>query len=157
MKIYILVSIAAVLSTGCAQNSPSPTDLTYEHATRSLRIAKEAVYSIPGAWYPNTLLGTIGSFHAISMTGRLFLTDDRMLFAAYDDAENKYVLTYEQSYSRIGWVSVSEHGVSRIVKLHSDNTIHSFAYTEAMTGDGKAVNKDDVLRFISKKVPKKSE
>lgn len=155
MKNTFAGCLIAMLCASCAVTGPAPTEAAYSQAAKSLPVAKEAKYSMSAGWYPNTILGSTESFHAKPTPGRLFVTEDRLSFAAYDEITNTFLAAYETSYSNIQWLTLTNLGLSRLVRLQAGNSVHSFAFSAAATGSGSIAEKDEVVRFLSAKFPPK--
>ena len=151
-----LIVITTIILSGCATVGPEPTNKDYSQAITSMPIAKEALYSVPASWYPNTLLGDAMSFHATSTSGRLFITPKRLLFAVYDDSTNSFLQSYEVTFSKISWMTGKYHGVARIIRFSANNTIQSFLFGSWTKGEDAKLNKDQLLEYILGRVqPKK--
>jgi hypothetical protein len=134
--------------TGCAAVGPGPTDKAYKQAVETLPIAADALYTIPATWFPNTLLGDADSFNHTSTSGRLFITPERLVFAVYDDSTNSFLQGYEAVFSNISWMTGRIHGVARIIRFQSNNTIQSFLFGGWTKEEGQDLNKDQILEYI---------
>jgi len=149
--IYIFAFFITV--SGCAVTGPGPKDPGYSQAARTLRAAKTAIYTISSNWYPNTMLGSIDSFHASSTPGRLFVSPERLTFAVFDDATNSFLLAYEVAHSDVRWLTIKEHGLARIIRLQSGNSVNSFLFGDGETIDGKFIGKDEVAKYLLSRYP----
>lgn len=154
-RLVMLSLFIAVLSTGCATRGPVPSDSSYSQAVRSLSVSRDALYSSSSIWYPNNMLGSVGSFNAEKTRGRLFLTPDRLTFAVYDETSNTFRLGYESLYSKIRWGTIKDLGLSRIIRMQSDNAVQSFAFSDAQNSKGEETDKDEVVKFLVGKFPPK--
>jgi len=152
---YLLVYLLSFILFGCAVHGPAPTDPSYSEAVRNIVSAKDARYILSAAWYPNVMLGNIESFHASSSQGKLFVTPERLVFAVYDDATNSFLKSFEASYSNISWFTAKEHGLSRILRLQTSNTVHSFLFSCGYMENGSPADKDAVVQYILEKFNRK--
>lgn len=150
---WICIFAAFVTVSGCAVTGPDPTDPSFSQAARTLPAAKTAVYTISSRWYPNTMLGSVDSFHAKSTPGRLFVSPERLTFAVFDDVTNSFLLAFEVAHSDIRWLTIKEHGLARIIRLQSGNSVSSFLFSNGETIDGKFVGKDEVVNYLLSRYP----
>lgn len=150
---WICIFAFFVTVSGCAVTGPNPTDAIFSKATRTLPAAKTAAYTISSSWYPNTLLGSIDSFHAKSTPGRLFVSPEMLTFAVFDDVTNSFLLAFEVARSDVRWLTIKEHGLSSIIRLQSGNSVSSFLFKNGETIDGKPVGKDEVAKYLLSRYP----
>ena len=148
MKKFILVLFVTMLSAGCATVGPGPTNIKYNRAISTLPVATDAIYTVPAGRYPNTLLGDAVSFHNSSISGRLFITPERLVFAVYDESTNNFLQGYEVVFSNVSWMTGKFHGGARIVRFQSDNAVHSFLFGGGTNSEGQELNKDQILEYI---------
>lgn len=137
-----------LMLSSCAVHGPGPTDVGYPEAVKRFSSAKEAEYILTASWFPNIVLGSVESFGAASSPGRLFITPERLVFAVYDDATNTFLKSFEASYSSIAWVTAKEHGLSRILRLQTNNTVHSFVFATGERPTGQPADKDHVVKYV---------
>ncbi len=145
---WIYIFIFFVTVSGCAVTGPGPKDSGFSLAARTLPAAKTAVYTISSTWYPNTMLGSVDSFHASSTPGRLFVSPERLTFAVFDDATNSFLLAYEVARSDVRWLTIKDHGLARIIRLQSGGSVNSFLFGDGETIDGKFFGKDEVAKYL---------
>lgn len=155
VRLVILSLIFAELSTGCATRGPIPTDSSYSQAVRIFPVSRDALYSSSSSWFPNNMLGSMRSFNAEKTRGRLFFTPDRLTFAVYDETTNTFRRGYESLYSNIRWGTIENYGLSRIIRMQSDNAVQSFTFSDAQNSEGEDVDKDEVVKFLVGKFPPK--
>lgn len=152
----ILLVVILIAIYGCATFGPGPTDREYSQAIDKLPVAKIAVYIVPAAWYPSVILGDIESFHSPSVTGTLFLTQERLVFATYDSATNIFLQSFSATYSDISWITTKKHGLSRIIRIQSSNNVHSFVYSSGYKNNGEEADKDEIMHFLLDKFKSES-
>ena len=133
---------------GCANFCPGPTDKNYNDAIKTIKLYGTAVYNAPGSWYPNTVLGDTSSFHNPSIQGRLFITPERFVFAVYDDQKNSFLKAYELSYTDIKWITGKKHGLSRLLRVQSGNTVNSFSFSSCFRDKEQECNKDELMNYV---------
>jgi hypothetical protein len=147
-RCFVFMMFLILFLTGCATIGPGPTNKNYKRAVETLPMAADALYSMPASWYPNTLLGDADSFNHTSISGRLFITPERLVFAVYDDSKNSFLQGYEIVFSNITWMTGKIHGVARIIRFQSNNTIQSFIFGGWAKEEGQDLNKDQILEYI---------
>ncbi|OGW20079.1 MAG: hypothetical protein A2X55_03160 [Nitrospirae bacterium GWB2_47_37] len=147
-----------LLLSGCATFGPGPTDIEYSQAVNKLPVAKSAVYLVQASWYPNSMLDGIMSFHNAYITGTLFLTQERMVFATYDGATNTFLQGFAAAYSDISWITIKKYGVSRIIRIQLSNNVHSFVYgfldANIYKSSGDDADKEEIMQFLLNKFKK---
>jgi hypothetical protein len=148
LKGTVLLMVITVLLAGCATVGPGPTSKNYKQAVKTLPMAADAIYSMPASWYPNTLLGDVDSFHHTSISGRLFVTPERLVFAVYDEPTNSFLQGYEVVFSNITWMTGKIHGVARIIRFQSNNAVQSFIFGGWSNEEGQELNKDQILEYL---------
>lgn len=148
----VLWMAIALFLAGCATVGPGPTGKNYPKAVKTLPMAADAVFSMPAAWYPNTLLGDVDSFHHTSTSGRLFVTPERLVFAVYDEPTNSFLQGYEVSFSNITWMTGKIHGAARIIRFQSENNVQSFIFGGWSKEEGVRLNKDQMLEYLLSRV-----
>lgn len=153
MKVVFIILLMIVY--GCTTFGSKPTfgpvpmDKEYSQAINELPAAKIAVYIVPASWYPGVMLGSVMSFHSYgAVAGTLFLTQERLVFAIYDDATNIFLQSFLANYSDLVWITTKKHGLSRIIRLQSNNNIHSFLYTSGYKNNGEDADKDEIMYFL---------
>jgi len=134
--------------SGCAVTGPGPVHPDYGGAVRDLPFHEEAVFVVPASWYPNTILGSMSSFHASSTAGTLFITPERLLFAMYDGATNTFVQSITIQYSDVTWITGKQHGLTRILRLRTTETVSSFHFKGGADPSGVPVGKDEVMNYV---------
>lgn len=142
--------------TGCATPGPGATDKNYKKAIEPLQIAGDVIYSIPAWWFPNTLLGDLESLNHTSISGRLFVNQERLVFAVYDEETNSFLKGYEVAFFDIKWMTGKSLGIARIIRFQSNNEVQSFLFGRLTKSEGQELDKDQImndilLRFQSKK------
>jgi hypothetical protein len=148
-KIIILVIV--LITAGCASYGPDPTEMTYRHAVSNFPPSKQAVYIVPAQWIPNVLLGDTESFHASHVDGTLFLTEDSLIFAAYDGSTDTFLQDYAAAYREITYITGKNWGMGRIIRLQANNNVQSFMQSGGYKQTGEAADKDEIMRFILSK------
>ena len=152
MKSRSFVVLMALISflAGCATVGPGPTNQNYKQAMETLPMVGDTLYSIAASWYPNILLGDASSFHHgyTSISGRLFITPKKLVFAVYEGSTNSFLQGYEVVFSNITWMTGRIHGVSRIIRFQSNNTIQSFLFSGWTEIEGGEVTSDQILKYI---------
>lgn len=143
-----VVFVSSLAAIGCSSTGPLPNSAGFVDATKSLPAAKSSVYTSSASWYPNTLLGGIESFHAPSTYGRLFIGADQLTFAIYDEPTNTLLQAYQVNRSDVQWLTIKDHGLSRIARLQSGNTVNSFAFIDGENMAGQAISKDTIASFL---------
>jgi hypothetical protein len=149
-----LLALVFAFLCGCATVGPGPTDKNYNDAIKTIKLFGATLYNTPGSWYPNTVLGDTSSFHNPSINGRLFFTPERFIFAVYDDQKNSFLKTYELSYSDIKWITGKQHGLSRILRIQSENTVNSFTFSSCFRANEQECSKDELMNFVLDKASK---
>lgn len=145
-SIYILVFLVSI--GGCAVTGPGPTDPSFSQSVHTLPAAKTAIYTVSSNWYPNTMLGSVDSFHANSTSGRLFVSAEQLTFAVFDDATNSFFLAYQIAHSDVRWLTIKEHGLARIIRLQSGSSVNSFLFGDGETLEGEFVGKDEIAKYL---------
>lgn len=144
----ILLAVFLTAIYGCATSGPLPTDKAYSQAIYKLPAAKIAVYVVPSSWYPSVILGDMMSFHSPRVSGTLFLTQERLVFATYDSATNIFLQSFSATYSDISWITIQKHGLTRIIRIQSNNNVHSFHYSSGYKNNGENADKDEIMHFL---------
>lgn len=149
----LIMLLCALFLTACANSGPNPADLEYARATKSLNESQEAVYVLTADWVRDAVMGSLSSFANVSDArhGKLFIGEKSITFASYDSTTSSFIRAYRISYSDIDWLTNKKHGVSRIIRLQSNDSSHSFIFSTALDASGSRVDKDEVLRFIEQK------
>lgn len=148
MKVSLLVFLCAFLMAGCANFGPDPANPNYAKAIKGLNIQSQVVYAIAGSWFPNTILGSIDSFSNPSSAGTLFVTNDRLVFALYDESTTTFLEAFSVPYSDITWISGDTHGLSYMLRLRTSANVSSFLYTGGVDGNGTLHSKEVVSAYI---------
>ncbi|GJQ50762.1 MAG: hypothetical protein HKUEN01_31480 [Candidatus Kuenenia stuttgartiensis] len=148
LKDTVLLMAVILFLAGCAAVGPGPTGKNYNQAVKTLPMAVDAIHSMPASWYPNTLLGDVDSFYHTSTSGRLFVTPERLVFAVYDEPTNSFLQGYEVAFSNITWMTGKIHGVGRIIRFQSNNSIQSFIFGGWSNEEGQELNKDQMLDYL---------
>ena len=145
----VLMSLISLLA-GCATAGPGPTDQNYKQAVETLPMADDALYSLPASWFPNILYGDFSSLHHSysAISGRLFVTPKKLVFAVYDGSTNSYLKGYEVVFSNITWMTGKAMGLTKIIRLKSNNTIHSFSFAGWMEIEGREVTANEIMEYI---------
>ena len=146
----ILIAITLVFFvTGCAVVGPGPTENGYSNAVQNFTGHKEALYTSGSEWFPNVLLGSASSFNSSYIEGRLFITPERLIFAVYDSPTNSYLEAKDILYSDIDWITGKHHGLSRILRVRTDESLDSFAFSGGYAIDtGENVGKDTIMKYV---------
>ena len=118
----------------------------------TLPIVSDTIYSMPASWYPNMLVGGTDSFTHIPISGRLFITPERLIFAVYDEPTNSYLQGYEATFSNITWMTGKVHGVMRIIRIQYNNNIHSFIFGGWLGDEEHVSDKDQIFEYILSRV-----
>jgi len=147
----VALLLAILMICGCATFGPAPSEPEYSKAIEKLPAAKTAVYIMEAAWYPNIVLGDMSSFHAQSNAGSLFVTPEQLVFAAYDSATDRFLQSFSASYADMGWLTTKQHGLSRIIRVQINNSVHSFLFARGQKSNGEDADKDEVMQFVLNK------
>ncbi|MBL6952421.1 MAG: hypothetical protein ISR50_07295 [Alphaproteobacteria bacterium] len=145
---YVLICLAcSFFLFGCALGGPAPDMKGYSHAVKGLPFAKTAKYTMRGSWHPNTLVDSVG-IDTVGTSGRLFVTPEKLVFAVFDKQTSVFLKAFEVSYSNTNWITVKEQGVLRIIRLQTNDSIHSFGFSEGVDSGGQAVDRDEIVKYV---------
>ena len=156
MKMAVILFTILLSLSGCATYGPGPTDIEYSQAINKLPIAKISVYTMKASWFPNVMLGDVMSFHSPSVAGTLFLSQEQMVFATFDSETNIFLQSFSSPYSDMRWITIKKHGVSRIIRIQTNNNVHSFVYSSGSKNNGEDADKDEIMQFLLDKFKKAS-
>lgn len=126
-KFSVLLIVLILFSAGCADFvGPGPTNQKFAKAVGTLPMAPDTLYSTMALWFPNKIFSAADSFGGAVTEGRLFVTPERLVFAAYDQQTNSFLQAYEVSYSNITWMTWRIQLGDKILRIQTNNSVHSF-------------------------------